>query len=58
VVSHRRELARLELLCEDHPVTCGCEDCYRLIVLAGELAGGDCDPDDMQDEDEPFFWNR
>jgi hypothetical protein len=55
-VSHqrRREYQRLERECEDHPVTCGCDDCYRLIVLAGELD----DPDDLEDEDKPYFWNR
>jgi hypothetical protein len=52
----RRELDRLELECEDHPVTCGCESCYRLIVLAGELGPGD--PDSMEDEEKPYWWNR
>lgn len=48
------ERARLELECEEHPVTCGCDSCGRLL----ELLGGQDDPDSMEDEEKPYWWNR
>jgi hypothetical protein len=57
----REELERrydaLEELCESHPVTCGCDDCAELIVIYRDLCELG-DPDSMEDEDKPYWWNR
>lgn len=52
----RRELQELERRCDSHPVTCGCNDCLRIIVLSGEVSQED--PDSMEDEEKPYWWNR
>lgn len=44
-------LYRKQAELDSHPVTCGCRFC--LLELGAEL-----DPDSMEDDNDPYFWNR
>lgn len=45
----------------NHPPNCGCAAC-RGVQITLNAAGSQLelgpDPDTMEDEDQPFFWNR
>ena len=50
---------QLEQLCEEHELTCDCELCLELLTLLGRgPCRGGADPDSMEDDDQPYFWNR
>jgi len=44
---------------EEHPVGCGCRSCTTRLQFDFYSPGAELDdPDSMEDEEQPYWWNR